>query len=222
MLEERSERPRLIAFDFDSTLIRQEIIDELAELAGQRDVVARITKETMEGKHRFSDTIHLKTKALQGLTSQDLQKVADRVQYRTHFPEFLQWLKAQGFKIAVITGSFANVLELLPHRESFDFVHANEFVLENDTLTGHCIANVTDNKGDVLQSIQHQTGIPPERTVSVGDGATDVAMFENSGFSIAWNAKPAVKQKASMALEGDDLMDLVPHIHDALFVQTPA
>ncbi|MBI4361092.1 phosphoserine phosphatase SerB [Candidatus Micrarchaeota archaeon] len=209
MLEER-----LISFDFDSTLIRQEIIDELADLAGKRAYVAKITRETMEGKHRFSETIHLKTRALAGLTQNDLHAVASRIQYRDNFLPFVSWLKKNSFKIAVITGSFSNVLSILPHGRVFDYVHANELVVQNKVLTGQCIARVTDNKGDLLLQIQNQTGIPPERTISVGDGATDVSMFENSAHSIAFNAKPAVKQKASLALDGDDLMELVPHVQN--------
>ena len=207
----------LAAFDFDSTLICQEIIDELAVRAGVGEHVAAITRQAMEGKIRYDESLRRRVSNLAGLADADVSAVAQMVQYRLGFPELMGYLKERGFKIAIISGTFATVLDRLPHRHLFDAVRVNDLVFQDGRLSGGCVVRVTDNKGDVLEELQQQFRIPQERTLSVGDGATDVPMFKKSAFSVAFNAKPSVKAEASVALDGDSLHPLVPLVERAFF-----
>lgn len=200
----------LAFFDFDSTLIQQEIIDELAALKGKKEEVARITRETMEGKHKFSETIHLKTKVLEGLTVSDLENVASTITFRQNFGFLMKWLKEKEFKTAIITGSFDNMLSLLPGIGEFDFIYANSLEVRDGILTGECVQRVADNKGEIAESLKKNLDIPAERCVAVGDGATDIPVFRQSGLSIALNAKPIVRAAASVALDTNDLGVLIP------------
>ncbi|MDP2717339.1 MAG: phosphoserine phosphatase SerB [Candidatus Micrarchaeota archaeon] len=200
---------KLAVFDFDSTLIHQEIIDELAERAGKKEHVARLTRETMEGKHRFADTIHLKTAALAGLSFRDLEEIAAGVTFREGFVDLVAQLKQNGAKIAVVSGSFTNILGQLDGLKGFDDVYANQLVVQGGTLTGQCIAQVSDNKGEIVAHLQKKYGIAPKDTLAVGDGATDIAMFKRAGVSIAFNAKPIVKQNASHAIDSESLVPVL-------------
>lgn len=208
----------LVAFDFDSTLIEQEIIDELAVRAGKGTEVAAITHAAMSGQIPYEESLRRRVAALAGLTEADLQAVADAVTYRPGFERLVAFLKSKNAKIAVISGTFACMVDRLPHRECFHAVHTNDLVVKDGKLTGDVVVRVTNNKGDVLAALQQKLGIPPERTVSVGDGATDVAMFKRSGFSVALNAKDSVKKQAALALDSKDLGDLVPHLERQFFV----
>jgi phosphoserine phosphatase len=200
---------KLAVFDFDSTLIHQEIIDELAERAGKKDHVARLTQETMEGKHRFADTIHLKTAALAGLSFHDLEEIAAGVTFRQGFGDMMRLLKENGTKIAVVSGSFTNILGQLKDISKFDDVFANQLVVQGGTLTGQCIAQVSDNKGEIVAHLQKKYNISLEETLAVGDGATDIAMFKRAGLSIAFNAKPIVKQNATHTVDSESLEPVV-------------
>ncbi|MBI5036881.1 phosphoserine phosphatase SerB [Candidatus Micrarchaeota archaeon] len=200
----------LAFFDFDSTLIEQEIIDELAALKGRKEEIAAITRETMEGKHKFSETIHLKTEVLEGLTLRDLENVASTITFRQNFGPLMRWLKEKEFKTAVITGSFDNMLSLLPQTSGFDFIYANSLEVIDGSLTGKCVPRVADNKGAIAESLKKKLGIPTERCVAVGDGSTDIPVFMQSSLSIALNAKPIVRDAASVALDTNNLEDLIP------------
>ncbi len=202
----------LVAFDFDSTLIEQEIIDELAVRAGKGAEVAAITHAAMSGVIPYEESLRRRVAALSGLTEADLQAVADSVRFRPGFEKLVAFLKARSAKIAVISGTFACMIDRLPHRGHFDAVHTNDLVIQDGKLTGDVVVRVTGNKGDVLAALQEQFGIPHERTVSVGDGSTDVAMFKRSAFSVALNAKESVKKQAALALDSTDLGELVPHL----------
>lgn len=211
----------LAAFDFDSTLIQQEIIDELAHRAGKGAEVSAITHAAMAGSIPYEESLRRRVALLEGLGESDLQAVADSIAYRHGFLQLMAHLKQRRFKIAVISGTFAAVIERLPHRDQFDAIHVNDVVLDNGRLTGDVLVRVTNNKGDVLEALQQQYGIPPERTVSVGDGVTDVGMFERSGFSVAFNAKPSVRARATLALDGDSLLPLQAEL-ERIFFQRPA
>lgn len=202
----------LVAFDFDSTLIEQEIIDELAVRAGKGAEVAAITHAAMSGQIPYEESLRRRVAALAGLTETDLQAVADAVRFRPGFERLVAFLKTKDAKIAVISGTFACMIDRLPHREHFDAVHTNDLVLEGGKVTGDVVVRVTSNKGDVLAGLQQQYGIPHERTISVGDGSTDIALFKRSGLSVALNAKESVKRQANLALDSKDLGELVPHL----------
>ncbi|MBI2445647.1 phosphoserine phosphatase SerB [Candidatus Micrarchaeota archaeon] len=207
----------LVAFDFDSTLIEQEIIDELAVRAGKGAEVAAITQAAMAGVIPYEESLRRRVAALSGLTEADLQAVADAVRFRPGFEKLVAYLKSKHAKIAIISGTFACMVDRLPHRERFDAVHTNDLVLEDGRLTGDVVVRVTSNKGDVLAALQKKFSIPKERTVSVGDGSTDVAMFKRSAFSVALNAKDFVKTQAVLALDAEDLGELVPHLEKHFF-----
>ena len=207
----------LAVFDFDSTLINQEIIDELAIRAGRGAQVAAITKAAMVGIIPYEESLKRRVEALAGLTTGDLQAVADAVTYRPGFLKLMVHLKTRGFKIAVISGTFACMIDRLPHRDQFDAIRVNDLLMADGKLTGEVEVNVTDNKGVLLQSLQQRFGVSMARTLAVGDGATDVPMFKRSGFSIALHAKPAVRAQASLALDVDNLEELVPRIEAHFF-----
>ena len=202
----------LAFFDFDSTLIEQEIIDELAHAVGKKEEVSRLTRETMEGKHTYPESLKKRTAALAGLSLNEIERVAHGITFRHRFDVLGKWLHDHQFKTSIITGSFDNVLSLLDGTRFFDYLFTNHLEEFNGKLTGNVHARVIDNKGELARNLKQQLNIPTERCVAVGDGSTDIPVFEQCGFSIALNAKSIVRTAATVACDTNDLSDLIPHL----------
>ncbi len=202
----------LAFFDFDSTLIRQEIIDELAAENGKKEEVERLTRETMEGKHDFLESLRLRTSALAGLKPANLERVAKKITFRSNLCALEGWLKANNFATAIISGSFENVLNRIEGIGRFDHVFANHLVEKEGVLTGEVVAYVTDNKGSIANGLQERLGIQKSRCFAAGDGSTDVPVFKECGFSIAINGKAKAKEAATVAIDTNDLAELIPHL----------
>ncbi len=200
----------LAFFDFDSTLIEQEIIDELSALVGKKEEMSRLTRETMEGKHSFVDTFRRRIGLLRGLTERDLDEVAAGIRYRRNLDVLMSWLKEHDFRTCIITGTFGNVLFRLPHIDRFDFVFVNQLETKDGVVTGRFRGQVMDNKGDIARELQSRLNARPEDCFAVGDGSTDIPVFQTCGFSIAINAKPRVKSAASVSIDSHNLADLLP------------
>ncbi len=208
---------KLVVFDCDSTLIRQEIIDEMARMVGKYDEVAALTRAAMEGSADFNSTLRRKVGAVKGLPMGKIRKMADeRVELRTKAAETIAELKRRGFYVAVVSGSFRQVIDPLRGRlPGVDSVHANHLGVENGVLTGEVEIFVggADGKGQVVKKLQAQLGISKEKTVSVGDGSTDIAMFRESAIGIAFNAKPKTRAAATFSVDGDDLSQILKYVN---------
>jgi len=207
---------KLIVFDCDTTLVRQEIIDEMARLAGKYDEVAALTKAAMEGNADFSSALRKKVGAVKGLSLKKIKKMAEeKVELRANAAKTIAELKKRGFYVAVVSGSFHQVVDSLRAKlPGIDSIHCNHLGVENGVLNGEVEIFVggPDGKGLVVKRLQQQLGIRKEKTASVGDGATDIAMFRESAISIAFNAKPKTKAAATFSIDGDDLSQILPRV----------
>ncbi len=199
---------RLIAFDFDSTLAPGEVIDELAREAGVYEEVAAVTARTMGGTLDFTEAMRQRLALLGGLRRDDVDRVAARVGLRPGGGALWSELRRRDYRIAIISGGFLDVLGTVLRREQCepDHLFANELRFDADgRLLPDAVLHVSSNKGDVLRELQEALDIPPSRTVAVGDGATDIAMFREASTSIAVQAKPLVREAATIVFDEDDL-----------------
>ena len=202
----------LAALDFDSTLICEEIIDEIAHLAGKKKEVSEITAKAMAGEISFEQALKLRCAMLRGIKVDECISLAEKIKVRTGTEKLLGYLHDKGFFVAVISGSLDPVAREVALRidfENVDLFLFNVLKSKDGYLTGEVDAMVTDNKGEILQKLQKNLAIGKERTLSVGDGFTDVAMFGQSGLSIAFNAKKASIVAADRAVDGDDLSPVI-------------
>ena len=196
---------KLAVFDFDSTLIKQEIIDEIAELAGKKKEVSEMTRRAMGDGWDFREALKKRVAYFKGLKVSDVRKVANNIEFREGFEELVNWLEENGFVLAIISGSFGIVIEELKKREpqlkNFAYVITNELEEENGVLTGKAKMIVGNNKGELLRKIQETEGIGKENTIAVGDGASDIPMFENAETSIAFKAGEKTRKAAKYTAE---------------------
>ena len=193
---------RLVVFDMDSTLIRQEVIDELAHEAGVGDTVAAITQAAMRGEIDFSESLRRRVAALKGLDAKVLEAVAARLTLTEGAERLIKTLRMLGYRTAVISGGFSFFGQHLKTRLGLDYVHANDLEIIDGRLTGQVRGRIIDGdrKAELLQDIAQQERIALEQVIAVGDGANDLSMLRIAGLGIAFHAKPLVQQSARQAI----------------------
>jgi phosphoserine phosphatase len=193
---------RLICFDMDSTLIKTEVIDELAERAGVGEQVKAITESAMRGEIDFSESFKKRVSLLKGLDVSVMQEIAENLPIMDGADRLMRTLRKCGFKIAILSGGFTYFGEYLKKRFGIDYVYANELEIENGKLTGNYIGDIVDGKrkAELLKLITQVENICLEQAVAVGDGANDLPMLNLAGLGIAFHAKPKVIENAKQSI----------------------
>lgn len=193
---------RLVVFDMDSTLIRSEVIDELATEAGVGEQVADITEQAMRGELDFNESFRARVALLKGLDEGALERVRERIQLTEGAERLVSTLRALGYRTAILSGGFTWFGQWLQQLLGIDYVHANELEIENGQVTGRVVGQIVNGqrKADLLKDIATQEGISLEQVIAVGDGANDLPMLGEAGLGIAFRAKPLVKQNAEQAI----------------------
>jgi phosphoserine phosphatase len=189
---------RLVAFDMDSTLIRHEVIDELAREAGVWDAVSRITEAAMRGEMDFDASLARRVALLKGLDETAMRRVADRLELTEGAEVLVGALRRFGFKTAILSGGFRYFGRILQRRLGIDHVHANDLEVVDGKLTGRVLGPIVNarRKADLLREIAAQENISLQQAIAVGDGANDLPMLAAAGLGIAFHAKPLVAASA--------------------------
>lgn len=193
---------RLVCFDMDSTLIEQEVIDELAKEAGVGEQVAEITERAMSGELDFNQSFAARVALLKGLSSEVLAGIAERLTITEGAEQLISTLKALGYRTAILSGGFTYFAEYLQKRLGIDEVHANLLDIQDGMVTGQVKGRVVDGarKAELLRELADAQGIQLEQVIAVGDGANDLPMLAIAGLGIAFRAKPLVRQNATQAI----------------------
>ncbi|MFT7654515.1 MAG: phosphoserine phosphatase [Limisphaerales bacterium] len=193
---------RLVAFDMDSTLIKEEVIDELAKRHGVGDQVVAITADAMAGKIDFKESFRRRAKLLQGMPVSILEGAAQSVSLNAGAERLLRALKHFGYKTAVLSGGFQYVGDHLQSQLGIDYVFANSLEVKDGHMTGEVVGEIVDaeRKASLLAEIAAKEGIALEQTIAIGDGANDLPMLTSSGLGVAFHAKAAVRESARHAI----------------------
>ena len=201
----------LVVFDVDSTLIEDEVIELLADVAGKREEVAAVTERAMAGELDFAESLIERVKALAGLPESVFKDVFDRVTITRGAQALIDAVHAGGGKVGAVSGGFNQVLAPLASQLNLDFARANELEVIDGKLTGKVIGKIIDRtaKADALREWSAESGIALENTVAVGDGANDLEMLALANLGVAFNAKPIVREKADLVIEEHDLSALI-------------
>lgn len=187
----------LFCFDMDSTLIREEVIDELARFAGVYDQVAGVTKQAMEGNLNFIEALEKRCTYLKDLPVTVFDDLYPKLRPNHGVPDLISGLKKNGTKIAVFSGGFSDILEKFQTEYGIDEVRANYLDRQNGKLTGKVVGRVVDKnvKKDSLIELGKVFSIPSENIVAVGDGANDQLMLDAAGIGIGFHAKEGLKSQ---------------------------
>ncbi|AKK03869.1 phosphoserine phosphatase SerB [Corynebacterium epidermidicanis] len=203
----------LICFDCDSTLITGEVIEMLAAHAGREAEVAEVTERAMRGEIDFATSLHQRVAVLAGLDASVIDEVVAEIVLTPGARTTIRTLKRLGYKAAVVSGGFAQVLTGLAEDLDLDFVRANTLEIIDGKLTGRVVGDIVDReaKAKFLREFAEHCGLDMSQTVAVGDGANDIDMLSVAGLGIAFNAKPALREVADASVT-------TPYLDEVLYM----
>ena len=204
---------RLVCFDCDSTLITGEVIEMLAAHAGKEAEVAEVTERAMRGELDFEESLRERVATLKGLDASVIDAVAADIVLTPGARTTIRTLHKMGYRTAVVSGGFIQVLEDLAADLELDYVRANTLEIVDGKLTGRVIGDIVDRarKAELLREFAADSGLQMYQTVAVGDGANDIDMLSAAGLGIAFNAKPALREIADTSVN-HPFLDEVLHI----------
>jgi phosphoserine phosphatase len=199
---------KLIAFDMDSTLINIECVDEIADAVGRKAEVAAITEAAMRGEITdFKDSLRRRVALLKGVTVADMERVyTERLRPNPGAAELVRACQAAGLKVLLVSGGFTFFAHRVRDTLGIDFVRANVLELEQGVLTGRMVdqpwGDICDGaeKRRTLLEVASLLGIEPHECIAMGDGANDLPMMGEAGLSVAYHAKPKVREQAMVAI----------------------
>ncbi|KAH7070475.1 HAD-like domain-containing protein [Paraphoma chrysanthemicola] len=204
---------RLAVFDMDSTLIQQEVIDEIASLIGVEKEVSAITAAAMNGELDFEASLRARCKLLKGVPSTVFETLKPRITLNEGVKELITALKRLGFKTAVLSGGFTPLTGWMGEQLGLDYAFANHLVVSEDgkTLTGELTGDIVhaQKKRQHLLEIAEKEGILLDQVIAVGDGANDLPMMGVAGLGVAFHAKPKVQMQAPARLNSKSMQDVL-------------
>ena len=200
--------------DVDSTLIQDEVIELLADEAGVRAEVAEITDRAMRGEIDFEQSLRERVSMLKGLPESVFERVQERIRLSDGARTLISAVHASGGRVGAVSGGFNQILTPLASKLNLDYYAANELEVVDGLLTGQLLGEVIDRaaKAQKLELWAKDFGISVELVAAIGDGANDLDMFESAGLSFAYNAKPAVRERADVIIDAPDLSLVIPHL----------
>ncbi|MEX0758035.1 MAG: phosphoserine phosphatase SerB [Tistlia sp.] len=204
-------RKRLLVADLESTIIAQEMLDELAERRGLRAEISAITERAMRGELDFEAALAERVARLAGLERATLEEAAAAITLDTGATALLGTMKAGGAETALVSGGFLCFAEPVAAALGFDHCRANRLELVEDRLTGRTLGPILgrEAKLEALNELLAAGGLAAEAACAVGDGANDLAMLRAAGLGVAYRAKPVVRAAAPFRLDHADLTGLL-------------
>jgi len=214
---------KLIAFDMDSTLINIECVDEIADAAGRKAEVAAITEAAMHGEIAdYKESLRQRVALLRGVSIDSMERVyRQRLQFNPGAVELVRACQAAGLKTLLVSGGFTFFTDRVQGALGIDYTRSNRLEIRDGLLTGKIldqpwgdICDGEEKRRMLLQTCQ-QLGIAPKQAIAMGDGANDLPMMGQAGLSVAYHAKPKVREQAMVAINTGGLDRLLEVLNPA-------
>ena len=212
---------KLIAFDMDSTLINIECVDEIADAAGRKAEVAAITEAAMRGEiSDYKESLRQRVALLAGVSVASMEQVyRERLQLNPGAARLVSVCREAGMKVLLVSGGFTFFTDRVRDTLDIDFTRSNVLEAEGGVLTGRMVdqpwGDICDGaeKRKMLLETCDRLGIAPSQSIAMGDGANDLPMMAAAGLSVAYHAKPRVREKAMIAINAGGLDRLLDVLH---------
>jgi len=204
-------RKKLLVADMESTMIANEMLDELADFLGLREKISAITARAMNGEIDFAAALKERVRLLKGLPLAKLDEAATRIRYTPGAATLVATMKQHGAYCALVSGGFTHFTKLVAGRLGFDFDSANVLTQAGQALAGTVEMPILgkEAKLEALRHLSASRNIATADAVAVGDGANDLPMLEEAGLGVAFRAKPAVAAQVGARLDHCDLTGLL-------------
>ncbi len=202
----------LVVLDADSTLIRNEVIELIADEAGRGAEVAAATEAAMRGETDFATSLRSRVSALAGVPVAAFERVLARIEPTPGVRDLTAAVHARGGIVGVVSGGFHEILDELAPALGVDVWRANRLAVADGSVTGEVAGAIVDAqaKADQLAAWAAEHGVAPHRTIAIGDGANDLRMIAAAGLGLAFNAKPRVRAEAPLVVGTVDLAQVIP------------
>lgn len=193
---------RLVVFDMDSTLLKIEVIDELARQMGVVDQVGAITEAAMNGEIDFDESFRRRVRLLKGMKKEVIDNIIADMPLNDGAERLIRALKSVGYKVAILSGGFIYFVEALKKQLGVDYGHANALEFIDGVATGEVLGEIIngDRKLHYMKKIAEGEGIGLKQVIAIGDGANDLPMLTHAGLGVAFRAKALVKASADHSL----------------------
>ena len=209
-------RKKLLLADMDSTIIKEESLDELAKLIGKEKEIIQITKEAMQGKIDFKKALFDRVSMLEGISLDVLENLKSKVEINEGAFELIKTMRYNKAATVLVSGGFTFLTNYLKNILGFDFVHANSLQHSVNTsgkkvLTGKVTEPILDKEAKLkyLNQYLNKYSLKPEDSICVGDGANDIDMIVNSGMGVSFNGKEALNDVADIHFAHTSLTGLL-------------
>ena len=205
-------RKMLLVSDMDSTIITIECIDELADYAGIKTEIAKITERAMQGELDFEGALRARVALLKGLHRDAIDRcIAERLRLTPGAETLVATMRGWGAHSLLVSGGFTDFVSWVASRIGFDGIAANRLSIEGDRLTGEVEGTIVDaaEKARQLATTRDRLGLHPAQVLAAGDGANDIPMVDvataGGGLGVAYHAKPALAARANFSIRHNDL-----------------
>lgn len=202
----------LVVLDADSTLIRNEVIELLADEAGRGAEVTAATEAAMRGDVDFATSLRSRVQALTGVPTAAFGRVLSRIDPTPGVRELIAAVHERGGRVGVVSGGFHEILDTVAPDLGVDVWRANRLAAHDGRLSGAVDGPIVDAeaKASALREWAAEAHVPLVRTIAIGDGANDLRMMATAGLGLAFNAKPTVRAQADLIIERVDLREVIP------------
>jgi phosphoserine phosphatase len=200
-------RKQLLIADMDSTIVTAETLDELADEAGLKDVIAAITARAMRGELDFAQALVERVAMLADLPEEAMARTAAKLRLMPGAATLVHTMKASGAFTALVSGGFKYFTSKVARRSGFELDLANDLVMADGRLTGELQGPILDKDGKLsaLRSLSAERGFTPAEAVAVGDGANDLPMLLAAGLGVAYHGKPLLREQVRAQVNHTDL-----------------
>jgi phosphoserine phosphatase len=204
-------RKSLLVADMESTIIENEMLDEMADLVGIRDRIAAITHRAMNGELDFAASLRARVALFRGHPDSLLAEAAARIRFAAGAATLVSVMRAHGAKAILVSGGFHVFADGVRDALGFDRAEANDLTLVAGRIAGTAREPILDAaaKRVALDRAAAEFGIGPSAIIAVGDGANDLPMLAAAGLGIAFHAKPHVRERAATRIDHADLTALL-------------